>query len=96
MTLQPEILFWSGGKKGARTVELRMDRAFADRLGKLDFNEERLRVDLVTASVEKGFYVMTVEPLYYDVNLREKLVLQALDASGAVVEEKSVHVFVRP
>ncbi|NCG07959.1 MAG: DUF1573 domain-containing protein [Verrucomicrobia bacterium] len=96
MTLQPEILYWNGGKRGARTVALHLDRTFADRMGAIQFDEERMKVSLVTVSAEKGFYEMTVEPLGYDVNLREKLLLQALNAAGAVVEEKSVHVFVRP
>ena len=50
----------------------------------------------MTASAEKGLYEITVEPLEYDVNLREKLELQALNAEGVVVEKKSMHVFVRP
>ena len=96
MTLQPEILYWREGKRGGRTLELRIDPSFADRLGELRFNRERLQVTPVTASVEKGFYVMTVEPLDYGESLREKLVFQALDRAGAVVDEKSVYVFVRP
>lgn len=95
MTVQPEILYWSGGNRGARTVTLRLDRAFADRIGAIQFNEERVKVSVVTASAEKGLYEITVEPLDYDVNLREKLELQALNAEGVVVEKKSMHVFVR-
>jgi hypothetical protein len=96
LSLRPEIVYWSGGRVGPRTVSIQLDLAYANTLAAIQFNPELLSVKQKAVEGSSGKFELIIEPRSYGVNLRERLMVKALDTSGAVVEEKQVLILVRP
>jgi len=95
MQLQPEILYWKRGMVGPREVRVQLHPDHAAQLGALSFNGDLMRVKAEPDPQTPGQYVLMVEPVAYERSLREKVVVRALNSSGAVVGEKTLFVFVQ-
>lgn len=96
LRIKPEILYWTGGKLGARQVSIERHYDCTEALETIEYNRDYWKVTLESKGSIHGSYILTIKPLVANKAIRDSIHLRVLDAEGTVVGSKRLILFIRP